>query len=401
MDLTARVRALTAADLTVVLRRVLRDDASELLGWTAESPDWTALVAKGIYLLRGSARLGSGEETSWAVVLKVVEDDGSPEVHEPDGLLYWRREALALTSGLLDQQSGPFVPVRLLHVQETAENELWMWLECLDDSQPKVRWTAAQHVAAAYDLGAFNAQWCARPPSVQDFGWLSQRWLRGWLDYSIVYGAQHAAEHRDWWKHPLIAAVLPPATYERFAALMDDAEELLSVLEDLPVTLVHHDAQWRNLFQLKGTDPARPHARTVAVDWAFLGLAPLGADLGHMVGCNIEHWAVDDARQHDVAATTAYLQGLQDFGWRGDERAVRFARAITAAVQMVPLFGAEVSWLHGEPVETWAAELAEWPQELATKQELSVEATMAGWATQFGYLLDLGDEARRLATALG
>jgi hypothetical protein len=111
MDLTGRVRALTAADLTVVVRRVLRDDASELLGWTAESPDWTALVAKGIYLLRGSARLGSGEETSWAVVLKVVEDDGSPEVHDTDGLVYWRREALALISGLLDQQSGPFAPV--------------------------------------------------------------------------------------------------------------------------------------------------------------------------------------------------------------------------------------------------------------------------------------------------
>ena len=179
MDLTGRVRALTAADLTVVVRHVLRDDASEPLEWTAESPDWTALAAKGIYLLRGSARLGSGEEASWAAVLKVVEDDGSPEVHNKDGLAYWRREALALTSGLLDQQRGPFAPVRLLRVQETAENELWLWLECLDDSQPKVRWTTAQHVAAAYDLGAFNAQWCASPPSPQDFGWLSQRWLRG------------------------------------------------------------------------------------------------------------------------------------------------------------------------------------------------------------------------------
>jgi hypothetical protein len=88
MDLTARVQALTAADLMVVVRRVLRDDASELLGWTAESPDWTALVAKGIYLLRGSARLGSGEETSWAVVLKVVEDDGSPAVHDIDGVAF-------------------------------------------------------------------------------------------------------------------------------------------------------------------------------------------------------------------------------------------------------------------------------------------------------------------------
>ena len=400
MDLTGRVRALTAADLTAVVRRVLQDDTAEPLGWATESPDWTALAAKGIYLLRGSARLGSGEETDWAVVLKVVEDDGSPAAHDTGGFLYWRREALALTSGLLDQQRGPFAPVRLLQVQETAENELWMWLECLDDAQPKVRWTAGQHVAAAYDLGVFNAQWCARPPSVQDFGWLSQHWLRGWFDFAIVYGAQHAAEHRDWWKHPLIAATLSPSTYVRFAGLMDDAEGLLSVLEALPVSLAHHDAQWRNLFQLKSTDPSRSQARTVAVDWAFLGLAPLGADLGHMIGCNIEHWAVDDVRQHDVAATAAYLQGLQDSGWRGDERVVRFARALTAAVQMGTYFGAEVSWLHGEPVDTWVAELGGWPQDLARKQKLTVEATMAGWADQFGYLLDLGDEARRLATAL-
>ena len=401
MDLTGRVQALTADDLTVAVRRVLGDDASVPLRWTTESPDWAALTAKGVYLLRGTARLGSGEETGWVVVLKVVEDDGSPAVHDTDGMLYWRREALALGSGLLDQQSGPFAPVRLLHVQETAENELWMWLECLDDSQPKVRWTAGQHVAAAYDLGAFNAQWCARPPSVQEFGWLSQHWLRGWFDISIVYGAQHAVEHRDWWQHPLIAAALPASTYDRFVALMGDAEDLLAVLEDLPVSLAHHDAQWRNLFQLNGTDPARPHARTVAVDWALLGLAPLGVDLGHMIGCNIEHWAVDDARQHDVAATRAYLQGLQDSGWRGDERTVLFARAITAAVQMGTYFGAEVSWLHGEPVGTWVAEMVDWPQDLATKQKLSVEATMASWASQFGYLLDLGDEARRLATALG
>jgi hypothetical protein len=182
---------------------------------------------------------------------------------------------------------------------------------------------------------------------------------------------------------------------------MGDARELLSVLAALPVSLAHHDAQWRNLFQLKEADSAGSVARTVAVDWAFLGLAPLGADLGHMIGCNIEHWAVDDPRQHDRAATAAYLEGLRDSGWRGDERAIRFARATTAAVQMGAYFGAEVSWLHGEPRGTWVAPLREWPQELATKQKLPVEATMARWATQFTYLLDLADEARGLATELG
>jgi hypothetical protein len=397
MDLTTRVQALSAADLTVVVRHAVGDEVAEPIGWTVESPDWTALVAKGVYLLRGTARLRSGAVAGWTVVLKVVEDDGSPLVHDSDGLLYWCREALALSSGLLDQHSGPFAPVRLLHVQETADNELWMWLECLDDSPSKVRWSAEQHVAAAYDLGAFNAQWSDRPPRVQDFGWLSQRWLRGWLDYADRQGTRHAVEHRTWWEHPLVAATLPASSYERFVALMNDAEDLLGVLEALPVTLAHHDAQWRNLFQLRGPDPTRPRARTVAIDWAFLGLAPVGADLGHMVGCNIEHWAVDDPRRHVENATSAYLLGLRDHGWHGDEGAVRFASATSAALQMVPLYGAEVSWLQGEPAESFGPELVRWPQELATRQSLSVEATMAAWAAQFSYLLELGDDSRRLA----
>jgi hypothetical protein len=282
-----------------------------------------------------------------------------------------------------------------------VEHELWMWLECLDDSQPKVRWTETQHEAAAYDLGVFNAQWCTHPPNLQDCGWLLQHWLRRWIDYFRVIGALHAVEHRDWWSHPLIAAALAPSTYDRFAALMRDAERLVTVLETLPVSLAHQDAQWRNLFQVNGTDPGRPPARTQAIDWALLGLAPLGADLGHMIGCNIENWAVDDPRQHDLTVTAAYLHGLLDSGWRGDERAVRFACATTAAVQMGSYLGAEVSWLHGEPVEAGPAVLSSWPQDRATRQKVTLEAAMAGWATQFSYLLDLADEARQLATALG
>jgi len=40
--------ALTAADLAVVVRTVLQDDTAAPLGWATESPNWTALAAKGI-----------------------------------------------------------------------------------------------------------------------------------------------------------------------------------------------------------------------------------------------------------------------------------------------------------------------------------------------------------------
>ncbi len=209
-------------------------------------------------------------------------------------------------SGLLEQRRGSFVPVRVLSMQEMAEDEVWLWLECLDDADAKPRWDAAQRAAAADDLGAFSARWSSHPPSGQEFPWLSQRWLRGWLAYAGFFGAQYAAEQRSCWDHPLVATALPSSTYSRFVDLLDDAEDLLSVLEHLPVTLAHHDAQWRN-FELVETDATRPGARTVALDWAFVGLAPVGADPGHLIACNIEHWAVEpsEASRHDKATTAA------------------------------------------------------------------------------------------------
>ncbi len=284
----------------------------------------------------------------------------------------------------------------------TGDVRRWR-LECLDDADAKPRWDAAQHAAAAYDLGAFSARWSSRPPSGQEFPWLSQRWLRGWLGYAGFFGAQYAAKNRSpvgvihWSRQRL-----PSSTYSRFVDLLDDADDLLSVLEHLPVTLAHHDAQWRNLFELSEADAARPGARTVALDWGFVGLAPVGADLGHLIACNIEHWVVDpsEASRHDKATTAAYLHGLKDFGWRGDERAVVFTRAATAALQIAPFCAAQVSWLHGEPVSAGIEQPVPWPQELATKQQLTVDAVMAGWASIFTYLLELGDEARALASII-
>jgi len=226
--------------------------------------------------------------------------------------------------------------------------------------------------------------------------------LRGWVACSRFFGSQHAIDVPTVWEHPLVVAALPAPTRSRFLSLMEDAEELLSVFEALPVTLTHHDAQWRNLFELAPGDPGRPGARTAAVDWEFVGLAPVGADLGHLIGCNVEHWAVlpHEVVRHAETATAAYLRGLTDAGWRGPERTVRFASAASAALQIVPVFAAQLSWLHGEPQAAEMAGLEGWPEELAAKHHLSVESAMAGWAAVFGYLLDVGDEARRLADAL-
>jgi hypothetical protein len=160
--------------------------------------------------------------------------------------------------------------------------------------------------------------------------------------------------------------------------------------------VAHHDAQWSNLFQRKAADGSRV---TVAIDWSFLGLAPVGQDLGHHLGCNIHNWAVDprQASDHDATATRAYMRGLAEFGWEGDPRPVLMARAAAAALQIGSFYAAHVAWLCPEMADPDAEAEVPWPDELARKHHMSLEAAISCWSAGFSYILDLGDEAHRLA----
>jgi hypothetical protein len=84
--------------------------------------------------------------------------------------------------------------------------------------------------------------------------------------------------------------------------------------------------------------------------------------------------------------------------WIGDERAIRFARAATTALQMACWFGAQINWLCGQPEK--GVEPDPWPGQLAAQHHISVPDLMSGWASNFTLALDLGDEARQFATKL-
>jgi hypothetical protein len=96
----------------------LRDDHPWPLTWEFDGLDWTGNPATvGLFRLAGIARTSGGEEVPWIVVLKVVADvdlTGDPLIdrytHEPEGINYWNREALAFSSGLLIGWPGPLVP---------------------------------------------------------------------------------------------------------------------------------------------------------------------------------------------------------------------------------------------------------------------------------------------------
>jgi hypothetical protein len=335
----------------------------------------------------------------WLVVLKVVGDAYLIDTgysHEPTDWNYWKREALALRSGLLDGWPGPLRPVRAYAVDDVAEDEVWIWLQACGDVRARSPWSLDRLATTAHDLGAFAAQWASAPPSRDRYPWLAHRWVDGWVATFRSIGVDHAVGHDGCWTLALLRDVLPTSTPGRVKDLLTAADTLQQRLALLPLTLAHHDTQSSNSFPAEGPGPP---AGTVMIDWSFLGVAPVGTDLGLHIAGNLTSGAVDPRRSadHDRSATEAYLRGLREHGWAGPAEAVLFARAASAALVAVTWLTAQASWLCPEMISVVGDGLATWPQSSAQQRHTDVATVMAGWAATLDFLLDLGDEAVRLS----
>jgi aminoglycoside phosphotransferase (APT) family kinase protein len=111
----------------------------------------------------------------------------------------------------------------------------------------------------------------------------------------------------------------------RLAVIWQRRRELLSIVESLPVVISHGDFHAGNLIA--------DGERTVALDWAAFGAAPVGADLAHLA------LSVAD----DVSV--AYLSGLDG---RFDPAAVLLGYRVTLALTGV----SRIHWMvsNGVPV---------------------------------------------------
>src|SRR5207302_677641 len=118
------------------------------------------------------------------------------------------------------------------------------------------------------------------------------------------------------WAHPDVRAGFAPDARDRLRRLWVDRRAILDRLLARPHTLCHLDAFRKNLFDRDG--------ETVAIDWSYVGLAPIGAEVGHLVMGSVafaEHG--HDTRRLASAALDAYLDGLRDSEWQFEERDVR------------------------------------------------------------------------------
>jgi hypothetical protein len=153
---------------------------------------------------------------------------------------------------------------------------------------------------------------------------LSREWLRSWL----AEGAAAVREFARVGRYPLVQRVYAREVFDRLMLLWARGQELLDALDRLPQVLGHDDAFLRNLFLRS--------ERLLAVDWAFLGPGPVGAELAPLVTASVAFRGVARDRWSDLEQTAveACLCGLQDAGlWRTTSAPLRLRSLLSAPLR--------------------------------------------------------------------
>ena len=177
---------------------------------------------------------------------------------------------------------------------------------------------------------------------------------------------------------------------ERVERLLVNYQSLLPLLDKLPTCLCHHDGFRRNLLAVDGVNAK---AQTVAIDWSMIGYGGVGEEIGITTSIALSWLEVagDKAKEMDRITFESYVDGLRDCGWQGDIRLARFGYTATASL----VTGVTWAMFMSGPLST-----DEGARGLELVIGYKLDDILEQWAMIQPFLLDLGDEALRLADEL-
>jgi hypothetical protein len=314
------IPAIDPAILSGLARAAANNPRLEIGDWEAERLVGGFQLNSSIYRLHGRAAKG-GASPAWSLVLKTVRPD--PQYDNPGDYRYWKREALAYQSGVLDNLPGPVAAPRCYDVCERPDGSVWLFLEDLPD-EGKPPWSLEQYAEAARCLGEFNGAYLAGR-TLPEAGWVRPGWLRDYLAHARP-AVEFVREHPH---HPVVRDIFPGITLALTLAYSDACPRLLDMLDGLPQTFCHQDAFERNLF-LRG-------GQVAAIDWAYAGVGPAGAELAPLIAAatGMGGFPAVRARDLDRACFYAYVDGLRRAGWQPDVKQVRLAFTLTYMLRYI------------------------------------------------------------------
>jgi hypothetical protein len=330
----AQLAAIDQATLTPLVQSALGSETAEVLDWDCEQLHGGIGIGTAIYRLAGQGR-DQGQTVPWSLILKTLQ----PQVpgDDPSAWNYYKREADAYQSGWLDELPGGLAAPRCFGVLDHAEGACWMWLEDIRDRFAS-QWSLKQYGLVARHLGQFNGAYLVDRPlpdwPLPAWSWLSSDWLRHYVEQSApamepLRGTLASPWGRRW---------LPEEDRDQYFRLWAERALYLDALDRLPQTICHFDLFRRNLFARR---TAAGDDQTVAIDWAFVGSGPIGADLNPLVWMSIALAGVemDKLQELEEIVFAGYLEGLRDAGWRGDPLQVRLGYTAASVRYLFPEIG--------------------------------------------------------------
>jgi hypothetical protein len=301
MDDNSYLDNLNTSVLTAPVRCALQNDTAEVLDWEIEQIGGGIgnPVSVGLYRITGHAQAG-GQTVDWSLILKIIQSPanvGAEDMGEgPDQTHwnYWKRELYVYQSGLLDHLPPGLDAPHCYGLTELPGDIAWLWLEEIHDEY-QGDWPLMRYILAARHLSLFNSAYLTGQP-LPDVAWLSRNFTRQWLtglpEWLPLFFAEQ--EQENIWDSPLMQRLYPPSEAKYLRFLLADPERVIEAVEKLPHTLCHLDTYPTNFMSrhnLAGEE------LTVAVDWALLGIGPVGSDLAQLI---FGAYQKIDASQRDV-----------------------------------------------------------------------------------------------------
>jgi len=316
--------SVTQNNLLPIVRRSTQRPALEIGEYSLETlAGGSGEGSQGISLISGIGTDG-GQQVHWSLILKILVPPGdlsSEAVHSPSGFAYWKREAEALASGLLDDLTPGLSIPRCYEVSAQPGGSVWLWMEKLQ-KKPST-WTISRYWEVAHLLGKWQGQYL-EGRSLPEDSWLTPRsWNRDFVEENCTTMAllQRSLDR------PWVQYVYPPQKLGELLWTWQVREVFYHTLENLPQVFCHRDVFGRNLMD-RGSE-------TVLIDWAYAGIGAIGEELVPLVQATYlwEEVGRDTFRELEEGVLSGYLEGLQEAGWQGDPHLVRLGYAAASALR--------------------------------------------------------------------
>jgi Phosphotransferase enzyme family len=388
MNNTPEIKDIDTALLTEFVQQSLNHRDAEIKHWTYRPVSYinTETSNLGLYCFQGSARV-EGEDLPWSIVLKAVHAPINEA--EQSSWNYHRREIFAYQQGLLSNLPGGLQVPRCFGVTEHPGGVCWLWLEDVQDSVGPT-WSLVEYGLAARHLGRFNGAYAAGYP-IPTASWLSQNWLRGWVN-RYEAGCRETLDvmrAANFWEQPVLRSAFPTSITADTLQLWEQHDQLFAVLNQLPRTFCHMDAYRPNLFLRRNSQGEH---ETVAIDWVFAGPSGIGEELANLFAASLIWFEYDaaDAQGLDETIFINYVRGMREADWHGDAQLVRLGYTAACALRwgVVGLW-----WLRSLKNEVEKTELEkQWNR--------SIPELARQFAKTTYYILGMAEEAYQLQRKL-